>query len=153
MCTDTCICYGEDYWLLNDEGDREGLVDPQEKYKALPESYLNQRQRSWDKNSSGYLKSGYEVFKWSSDSSVSYRNFLQCYDDWEKKAKADSSIDLKEVFGLDFDPPKRQRNHGGRMDESDVNRYEDMFEYYREGLVHMDFYSEIEDSFDCSGMC
>mmetsp|Transcript_9 Transcript_9/g.17 ORF Transcript_9/g.17 Transcript_9/m.17 type:complete len:292 (+) Transcript_9:13-888(+) len=107
MCTDTCLCYADEYYTYDQEGYRDEMVDPTTAYRELPEEEYIKRERSFTYMSEGYTKYDYEYFKWSARKNGSFFNFAECYDDWEARAREDSSINLKEVFNLDFDPPQR----------------------------------------------
>lgn len=77
---------------------------------------------------------------WSSRRSNSYLSFNECYNYWERKAREDSSINLREVFNLNFDPSIKERERSDDSEASSMEYYIDEFEYFREDLLHLAFF-------------
>lgn len=79
----------------------------------------------------------------------SYDNFEECYDDWERRARNDSSISMKTLFNLRQLPLTRNVYATG----SDVPSGIERFRYYGRDILDIEFLQNLEDSFKCSGMC
>jgi len=101
----------------------------------LPEIlYTHQRQFS------ARDRKGYKPFVWSNDKSKSFLSFEECFESWQEKAENDPKIDLKKMFNLKVDMPNLRRRRS-------------VHQAISADLLQIEMYAEIEDMFDCSGMC
>lgn len=76
MCTDTCPCYQQ---VSTDSA--------YQKYKDLPESYMNLFDRTFDSESrkKSHRKGHLIPFTWVNDRSKSFENFHECYNHYGQK--------------------------------------------------------------------
>lgn len=141
MCTDTCPCL--------DYGD-----DPNSRalYVSAP-AILKEHDRTFNKSDTTKL-----YMRFDKDANVAYESFDTCYAAWEEKAEKNSSIDLEEVFQLDTfklrqiggrmtHPPGRRGRGRGRRSKNFSSLY--ILKHFDE----IELYEDLEDEFECSGMC
>lgn len=86
----------------------------------------------------------FDYFHFTRDPSKGVKSYRQCVEKWQQKKKLDPSIDLNKKFGLEDDLPDFMVRRQQRRPMYPVELLD---------LLQLDMYQEIEDRYDCSGMC
>ena len=144
MCSEDCPCYDEGGRVdasLHEAGADFYHSDAKEEFEGTFGEFLPYYGRSrHDDDSDSELT----PLVWTRDRKNSYETFIQCIDAWEAKAEKDSSIDLIAKFNFDalYVEPNESRNDpllvkSAKIIDRNV----------------LEFYSELESRFICSGMC
>ena len=139
MCTDTCPCYQSEETYHDGTSESWKRTDAYFKYDQLSEIYLQQYGRVFD--AADAYGTDYIPFKWEQDRTKSYESFWECYHMYEKMAESDSTIDLDEKFQVPEDP--KHKGGKGRKGKGKNRRL----------MKDIKVYLEMEDQFNCSGMC
>ena len=135
MCSRFCPCFMRDYHTT--PIDVEDYV-PLTTYFTLEHSYgdflPNYGRSRHDDHSNKNLIPLY----WSRNESISYEIYTDCLKDWIVRSTHNRSIDLAEIFGYTETLPTSEGSNKTKhlIDANYIN-----------------FYAEIEEKFQCSGMC
>lgn len=85
-----------------------------------------------------------DYFHFTKDPSKGVKTYRECVEKWQEKKRQDPSIDLNKKFGLEDDLPDFLLRRQRRRPDYQVELLD---------LLQLDMYQEIEDTYDCSGMC
>lgn len=136
MCTAMCPCLDSGP-VKNSDGER---VDAAYKYSQIRPEFLYAHRRKYSPEDARR----FDHFHFTKDPAKGVKSYRECVEKWQEKKRQDPSIDLNVKFGLTDDLPDFVVRRQKRMPGLEIELLD---------LMQLDMYQEIEDLFDCSGMC